>query len=338
VRRAFTLVELLVVIAIIALLISMLLPSLKRARDQAKALKCGSQLHGLGRGLHIYGVENDEWIPGRNTSGFDTWVASQPVGGAMERLSRAQIPVQTFDWMTPILRVTTTLPANRPQRFRTIFDEYRCASVNFKSVVFTGSAPPDNVLFAQDVARYGPYFGVSYLMPVHFQYWGRADAAKRYVGYHPTAPTTLGLPVAANPDFYEVRIDRYRSRLNAVGAPAEKIAVADGTRFLPSHNVLDFDHHQNPQWFGSFTCAGGWWRGSQAWGVSPYNDSRGKNLPLSYRHYDGMEAMFFDGHVERLSQRQSRKIDYWYPRGGVVVKSHEGIDDYADYPNGYVIR
>jgi prepilin-type N-terminal cleavage/methylation domain-containing protein/prepilin-type processing-associated H-X9-DG protein len=52
--RGFTLVELLVVISIIALLIAILLPSLKRARDQAKDTVCRSNLHQLGLTVEYY--------------------------------------------------------------------------------------------------------------------------------------------------------------------------------------------------------------------------------------------------------------------------------------------
>ncbi|MBU0640393.1 MAG: DUF1559 domain-containing protein [Planctomycetes bacterium] len=52
--RAFTLIELLVVMAIIALLISILLPSLHGAKEQAKRAQCLSNLKNIGTGVHAY--------------------------------------------------------------------------------------------------------------------------------------------------------------------------------------------------------------------------------------------------------------------------------------------
>ncbi len=56
-RYGFTLIELLVVVAIIALLVSILMPALGRARELANQVKCATQLNGIGKAMALY--QND---------------------------------------------------------------------------------------------------------------------------------------------------------------------------------------------------------------------------------------------------------------------------------------
>ncbi|MFQ5462869.1 MAG: prepilin-type N-terminal cleavage/methylation domain-containing protein [Phycisphaerae bacterium] len=62
-KRAFTLIELLVVIAIIALLLSILLPSLSAARNMAKGTVCLANLKRLGTGMTLYVTGNRDKFP-----------------------------------------------------------------------------------------------------------------------------------------------------------------------------------------------------------------------------------------------------------------------------------
>ena len=70
-RKAFTLIELLVVIAIIALLLSIILPTLNKAKDHAKRILCSSRIKQQTLALMMYAQDNDEETP------MMTWAGGQ---------------------------------------------------------------------------------------------------------------------------------------------------------------------------------------------------------------------------------------------------------------------
>jgi prepilin-type N-terminal cleavage/methylation domain-containing protein len=119
--RGFTLIELLVVVAIIALLISILLPSLARAREMAKRTVCDANLKGIGTATHTYAASNQNQFMMARSKGNPTATQTNPVyqdGTATENLymlvrgsktctpktficpSSEDTPLDAIDWNT----------------------------------------------------------------------------------------------------------------------------------------------------------------------------------------------------------------------------------------------
>jgi prepilin-type N-terminal cleavage/methylation domain-containing protein len=69
IQNGFTLIELLVVIAIISLLVSILLPSLNKAKDIAKQVLCMSNMRSIGMGISLYQNDYDLYFPNAEWAG-----------------------------------------------------------------------------------------------------------------------------------------------------------------------------------------------------------------------------------------------------------------------------
>ena len=99
-RLAFTLVELLVVIGIIAVMISILLPTLGRARESARQAKCLNNMRQISVATVSFAGEHKSWMPGRAGSGITKFNSSGGIGGGG---TPADAP--SADWIAWLRRI-----------------------------------------------------------------------------------------------------------------------------------------------------------------------------------------------------------------------------------------
>lgn len=335
--RGFTLVEALVAVAVVGTLVGVLVPSLASMRDAARDATCRATQKELFLGAMQHAIANGDRIPGVNTTGarYLTGVEAKKLLGDTSPVT----PTSVFDWISPSMGASMGFSSNRAERTRQIFADLACAGVKGVNTELYGYAFLDDQADFSRVHDTEGFPQISYLSPAAFHLMGPRRSgtpwSKRF--HYPWRGPVV------TPSGYE-------PRLELVGAHADKIFVADGTRYLASPTVLDFDIHPRPRYFGSFTTSGPIYVGSRAYGDTPRNtefsdenhsndELHGSNKALSYRHRGGINAAYFDGHVAGMSEDESKSdATPWYPRDSVFTGFRAADQTFGRHAEGDIIR
>jgi prepilin-type N-terminal cleavage/methylation domain-containing protein/prepilin-type processing-associated H-X9-DG protein len=325
-RKGFTLIELLVVIAIIALLMGILLPSLGKAREAARAAICSGMLRSLAQGQVMYMNNNSEYFAGPTTSGYAGQIG-QSGNTAYVFDTASEIPTTTHDWISPTVGESAGLAANRAKRTAQIYNKYRCPTATvYNQEVFTpvGGAPADMQQF-RDLAATDGYRQASFMAPASFHYWSLSMTQGQFTQINAQCGgnATFGFNTPAS-----IRAN-YRPRIDQVGLqPSAKVLAADGTRYLSSAGggaILDFDPDPTPRFYGGFTDSGPIFVDSAAYGREATGTLAANRHRLSFRHTGlTINVAYFDGHVGPMKALDAwTDARPWYP-GGSVYNGGQG--------------
>jgi len=351
-RAGFTLVELLVVISIIALLLGLLLPSLAGAREAAHGVVCQANLKSIGAAQQAYISENRGALAGSPATTAQD-LLNDPEAAAGDAIRVRGAATQPWDWAAPLLfgfmSDGSQMPRDRPERFNMLngtdgFENPLSRSSGAHGVL---ACPSNRVVAApfvgDDVRPAGtPEFPAT----LAFSYqsgrdilWGAGPApggnefrpSWARQGFWATDPSN---GQCAYPGFSDLTLpggSGYRPTINRLAQPASKIFVADGTRFQKSDlRLVDHDTDSNAGFGGAFADIGAW-NIANTRAYPPGTNAVGWNMSgISFRHgatgsdttgegsQEQGNAVFYDGHVERLSLAEARRPEYWVPSDSKV--------------------
>lgn len=335
IARAFTLVELLVVIGIIALLVSILLPTLAKARQAAQTVACAANLHSICQAMRIYAAQYNDYIAGSPwTSGFSLLPTNQPPLGSIPDI------ISDSDWECPLAKIMgvnfddNTAETDRMQRFLQMqsFKSYICPANGFLEPPFDNAPGWPTI----PLISYNTAWIFLELPDVESNgNWGTGTPSYGAGGNGGWCEYGASVQGAENNPL------GYIPKVSKVGNPSEKIYIADGGRYSYYKTPVP-DYETGPNELtggGAFADQGAWTTFSRSWDrywcpgaqtnkpTSASIDTRiyayrhGSFVPFSPPGQLFMNCGFYDGHVEKMDDLQSADPRYWMPRNSWLVPS-----------------
>jgi prepilin-type N-terminal cleavage/methylation domain-containing protein/prepilin-type processing-associated H-X9-DG protein len=246
-KKAFTLIELLVVISIIAVLMSILMPALRKAREQAKKIVCQNNLKTIGLGDQMYANDSDDW--------------HVPVINGLSPNDEHWFKNPLFIKLIAMKGRYNT-EAERGYNADTLPKEYKCP---------TDKRTIEKGLFVEGKLVQGTSYGMNGM--------GLYSCCDR--GWH-YSNNTNPPPMA------------HCLKVSQVVRPSEKFFFMDAVWYVVNRDDAKY---------------------KTIWDV--YHDSMGSwayDAP-SFRHSEGANVLFYDGHVKYLLKEQI----YHYSGGGLTI-------------------
>jgi prepilin-type N-terminal cleavage/methylation domain-containing protein/prepilin-type processing-associated H-X9-DG protein len=330
VRPAFTLIELLVVIAIIALLISILLPTLAQVRVISRQVVCSNNLRSLTTALNAYGGDYKEAIAGSpNTSGAFALRTGEFNG----------IATQIYDWMGPLgYSMGLKGPSEDLTGAQLLTEQARAERFNWYRSFGAFQCPANNV----SAAPYGRGLDNSWST-------GRMIPFSMSTQFTSTeAPADQG----GTADRRSSGIDRrgYGPYLHRVGTASLKVAIYDGHRYANYSTEPDYDPSILGSFGGAFGDTGPWFNDNKSLDrkMAPGETLGNLNVPnlsdkrsYAFRHGTNTRSRgnanvrvlgnlaFFDGHVKLVDDVEATNPDYWFPSGTILNLNNRSLQTWV---------